>query len=315
MSEMGDLAPYTKISSTRDSDWQTDWRGFRYSRDENKFDIIIVGDSFTAGVGLKQSQTLAMEIERLTNLTAYPFTTRSFSQLLAWDEFKQNPPKYVIWQSVTEHFPSRIRSSIQEMEGYSFQRLSPLPTLQKTYYEFLKASPLRYMRASFRRLLNEDSSGVSTPKPILAVRTKSLNEVIVFDLAASLKAMSIPDDDLFVKQSLNQMNRFLDRFETKNIKLITLPVPVKAEIYQNMIPESVKRRTTNSQFFPKLYSLFSKEEVPYIDLHSEFRKVYGKSGPILYLTDGSHWSHVGVKIAANAIAAKIASMESRTESK
>jgi hypothetical protein len=109
---------------------------------------------------------------------------------------------------------------------------------------------------------------------------------------------------------LSTIISFRDQLAQHGIKLLVVPAPNKASIY----PEMLTRRAEDLEqpVNPKTIDILSKlreSGVEIVDLFSLFAEVRDSLSPgdntRYYLTQDSHWSPDGVRLAARAVAKKI----------
>lgn len=94
---------------------------------------------------------------------------------------------------------------------------------------------------------------------------------------------------------------FHRQLETRGIRLLLVPVPAKATIYQDRLGLE-----TQPDAYPKtldeLYSALRREKVDVLDLHECFTSARREGGPDLYCHQDTHWSPRACELAAKEIA-------------
>ncbi|MCF8055860.1 MAG: hypothetical protein K9K37_04365 [Desulfocapsa sp.] len=93
----------------------------------------------------------------------------------------------------------------------------------------------------------------------------------------------------------------------KNVSLLLVPVPPKALIYTEYVPDS-KTKPEWGASLDQYYTFLRKKGVQVLDLRAEFEKQKRNQEQELFCQTDSHWSGYGTTVAANLIAEKIAEL-------
>ena len=102
------------------------------------------------------------------------------------------------------------------------------------------------------------------------------------------------------------VTRVRDDLRKKGIRLIVVPVPNKESIYPEKLHHSMA--FTGTPIAAEMRGFFAGCEeagIETVDLFRAFAKAKSESSNPLYLTQDSHWSPEGIRIAAQAVAGKI----------
>jgi len=131
----------------------------------------------------------------------------------------------------------------------------------------------------------------------------------------------LPTDSLYGRADvLSAIISFRDQLAQRGIKLLVVPVPNKATIY----PEMLTHRAKDSQqsVNPKTIDIFSKLQesgVEIVDLFNLFTEARKRLSPgdntRYYLTQDSHWSPDGMRLAAQTVAMRILDLGSTENGK
>lgn len=112
-----------------------------------------------------------------------------------------------------------------------------------------------------------------------------------------------------VNNSIKIIEEFKDKLQTKGISLVLTLVPVKARIYSEHLPDSVKWGKAQDDRYKNWSQQIKNSGIHFVDLNTAFLNTPVRSSetPLFYRLD-SHWSPVGVEIAAQTISSNLAAI-------
>ena len=96
----------------------------------------------------------------------------------------------------------------------------------------------------------------------------------------------------------------------KNISLLLVPVPPKALIYSEHVPEAKKGEDWGANL-DQYYSILREKGIKVLDLRKEFLNRKHNQNQPLYCREDTHWSGYGITVAADRIAEEIASLRQK----
>jgi hypothetical protein len=109
---------------------------------------------------------------------------------------------------------------------------------------------------------------------------------------------------------LAAIRSFRDQLQARGIRLLVVPVPNKESVY----PEMLARRAEGAgvvvcEQTRRLFDQLEQCDIEHVDLFEVFRRVRRAERPSdrshLYLTQDSHWSPEGARVAAGAVARRV----------
>ncbi|KPL21870.1 MAG: hypothetical protein AMJ75_09200 [Phycisphaerae bacterium SM1_79] len=119
-----------------------------------------------------------------------------------------------------------------------------------------------------------------------------------------------PETDRVQGDIFSAITSFRDQLAERGIKLLVAPVPNKASVYPDMLTRRAKHTEKPVNYKTlEIISLLRQAGIEVVDLFATFR--YGRSGLIpdenknYYLYRDSHWSPVGMRLAAKTVGQKI----------
>lgn len=112
-----------------------------------------------------------------------------------------------------------------------------------------------------------------------------------------------------VNKSIKIIEEFKEKLQTKGISLVLTLVPVKARIYSEYLPDSVKWGKAQDDRYKDWSQQIKNSGIHFVDLNTAFLNTPVRSSetPLFYRLD-SHWSPVGVEIAAQTISSNLAAI-------
>jgi alginate O-acetyltransferase complex protein AlgJ len=315
--EDGDLAPRTPLTIKKPVLWQTDRFGYRKeNRSSPQYDIVIIGDSNTAGSSLTQKELLSEVLGEILNLTIYPLSPASINTFLKDVRFFDTPPSIVVLASIEREIThlSPPKKELARMGTYE-KTLSRLDFTMKSngivqavavpFDRMLRWNLLHYTRASLRRgvfSLFSLPPGPSDPSMSLAKGTGPVRTMLF--LQGDKANEDVPEETF--RKTIETIRSYKDLLKAKGIRFIFLPIPNKENIYSDLLPV-----TRKPQFLSRLISALRASGVETIDTQTAFdetRRSDGgrkSGGALLFHLDDSHWNGGGVMITADLLAKAI----------
>jgi lysophospholipase L1-like esterase len=290
----GDLAHHTSFAIPKRVKWITDRYGYRKKDAEGmKPQVVIIGDSNIAGIGLTQEEMLSEVLEEQLKVPVYPYApVGSINTFLKDFRFKKDSPKVVI-VSIIERDILRIpfpKLSSRRERFHSFyewrdkvEQTRWVQSVGVMLDRLFKMNMLNYIRA---RIGNRTSGDFhcfpSEFGPMFFVQGEAANKEVSHEhLHTAIKTMEAYD------QVLKQ----------KGIRFIFLPIPNKENIYHGFLPDS--RRPV---FLEQLIQELKKRKIETVDTQKAFEDEYCKNSALLFFLDDSHWNPRGVRLAADRTA-------------
>ncbi|QQR98770.1 MAG: hypothetical protein IPK18_04420 [Sphingobacteriales bacterium] len=276
MNSVGDLCHHSKNSIVKKEYWKTDELGYRNNKHINDPDILIIGDSFVAGSGLNQSNTVCNLVSKFDkNLKVYniaPSTVVHFDYLL--NTGKINRPKLVIFSMVERDIPEKI----QFYTRANFIKSS----IKKIFYSinsyidsFLKFLPLRWLKARVNCSKGKGIEGVS-------------NSNMYFLQGSNQKHQK---DDL--TNTVNNLIAYKKYFDKLGIKFIFMPMPDKETVYYEFVP--FKKQP---DYLFRLDSMLINSNISTINTLNIYNNYRKNNNKLLYHLDDTHWNSNASEIIA-----------------
>lgn len=291
--EEGELVPHTQFAKKRKVFWQTDSCGFR-NRDANGHqNIVIIGDSFVAGVKLDQDEILPEVMSKELKQKVYgfgPAGPQFVSKFLVTKRFQIDPPEIVVLcrieRSVLDlppvnpkHFKAKIEDDVSNII-YKNTLLEKLTVYADRALKFPSLQFLRgYVQRSNRKL------------PV------HHGEDFFVQGDNCLTKRGVSDEDI---EKLADIVKDYDKaLKDKNIRFIFMPIPDKETVFYKYFTDK------KPDFLPRLINRCRELGVETVDIHDPFIEAHYLGNKRLYFTDDGHWNYAGVKIASEQLAKTI----------
>jgi alginate O-acetyltransferase complex protein AlgJ len=279
--EEGDLAVHTKWSVKKKTFWQTDRFGFRKGdADARPDDIVIIGDSYTAGQGLSQEAILSEVLERKLKVGVYPFAPADINLFLRKPRFQASPPKTVILEAAESAIlslpsPRQSENTFITKIIYLIEYHDPLQPVVVLADRISKANLVQYL-----------NSNIFTHHEHPHVGSEFFLWGDDYNRDVSLGK---------IESTIQTIKAYNKIFSSQHIRFIFLPIPCKENIYYELLP-SKKKATFLGQLIPAL----KDAHIEVVNTQSGFEAMYAR-GIKPYISDDTHWNEAGVNLTADLI--------------
>lgn len=316
MVERGDLAQRGKFSVPKNVIWETDGFGYR-KKDSGResYDVVILGDSQTAGSTLTQSDMLTEKLEKRLKLSIYPYAPSNMIQYANDTRFQKNPPKVLVLASAERLFMNLPEVPVPKKVPFYDSYLEPLRVnknmvalavvldrVKKKYF----MEHFRFVVWNLPRNIGLMLSSVFGNKPQIQVPKTDLGDLNVA-LDGSM-VFSVQPEDTYVDYSekdfywqIEKMLSYKKYLQSLGSRFIIMPIPAKENVYYNLV-RGGKRPTLIPRFVEK--ARVAGLEV--VDLQTSFEK-FREQNPneLLYNIDDNHWNAKAVEVATQVLAEEI----------
>lgn len=287
----GDLAHDTPFAIPKRVKWITDRYGYR-KKDvrRTKPQVVIIGDSNVAGIGLTQEEMFSEVLEAKLKVPVYPYApVGSINTFLKDLRFKKNPPQVVIVSNIERDIPNLPFPKLSQRREHflSFYEWRDeikqnrwVQSIGVTLDRLFRMNMLNYIRAKVgNATLRDYYHFPSKFGPMLFVQGEAANK-------------EVPTERLHkVVETLEAYNQILRK---RNIRFIFLPIPNKENIYHDFLPNP--RRPV---FLEQLIQKLKSRKIEVVDTQKAFEDEYRNNSALLFFLDDSHWNPSGVRLAAD----------------
>jgi hypothetical protein len=231
--EVGGQVPHSPHAVTKSVEWITDADGYRKAPGGAAIEIVIVGDSMTAGTSLTQDDILSEVLERELQRRVYPLAPSRLRNVLQERRFLEEPPRVVVLQ-MTER-KRRLRSFKRSSTLAVTQALPNVALLQRLAVSgdrVLKQPMLQALRARIRRALYPTSGAVRGAVP-------PGHPPMYF---GERGGPSLAQWQAEIPSLAARIGEYHERFAASEIRFIFLPIPKKETLYRDLLPTGGSER-------------------------------------------------------------------------
>jgi hypothetical protein len=330
----GDLASIGNLKDMREYRWEeftVDQFGFRNSHTEQQSNPVgfVVGDSFTAGAAVLDSETLPVQLSKDANgyfynaggggnsfasaqavSSAFRFTSGTLVYQLLERSARAAPPPMP--QITTDYKPEPVHPrSIKERIKLA------LPASQISVLKAAKALVTRAVALFFsdhspeiilsRKLVKGAEDDIWLPNPYSkdVVRRRLQNGEEILFYADDLEPMG--DIDQLSSAWLSYLIAFSARMAEHNMKMVVLLVPNKYTVY-GPLTDAPQRDFAGAKLLDRMEKELRSSGIPAVNLTPLFQTSAAQGLPVLeylYWRDDTHWNNYGIKLAADALSSEI----------
>jgi len=280
--EVGDLVPHSEFAIEKEVFWKTDKLGYRNDSFIATPDILLIGDSNTAGGSLSQEETLTHHLKQATGLAVYNLAPADMNTYISFkNEGVFTTPRLIIYSCIERAIPDLPPIDERVRRKYLDIRLNPLFQFLTVQFDKLyKGNSLEYLKA---RTLGLGRQAIQSPN----------GEDMFFIQGAG--AVLDTEGDL-LNQASARINSYKIYCNSIGCEFVFMAIPNKETIFWELA--GLERQPT---FVDRLNQKLNSEGTKTIDAVRVFDTLL-KQGIVPYHYDDSHWNIYAVKAVAKEIA-------------
>jgi len=285
MTEEGDMGHGTPYAIKKKAYWETDRYGYRKKDSDEHPDIVIIGDSNIAGGSLTQEDTFAEVLQRKLQRSVYPYAPDDINHFIHDTRFTANPPRVVILEIIERSILSHEQLQIKPKPQLSIKlKMKSLTSFSNRH---LIQAAIVFSRILKLELLNKLKNKIE-PKTI-GFRYHGM-----FFYQGATADISAKDSEM--QNTIKIISAYNDYFKKNHIFFIYMPIPNKETIYYDFLPSK-----PGFSILKQVLQGLKPAGVPTIDLLRAF-EAFRQDGGNPFQIDDTHWSAMGVTIAADLVA-------------
>jgi len=286
MTGVGDLCFNTEYEIPKDESYITDELGFRNNKFMKNPDILIIGDSYTMGASLNQSQIFANQLMKNSNYSVYGIGPVDFSiidKMLKLNIIQK--PKYIIYQRVERGEVPKIEYFDNSFSGQLKYKYNNLWGVGGTNV---------FLDKIFRAYFNNYTKAKITKSKGTGTQSKVDEKLFFYDTKHTNPSQEWMNLNI---KSLESYKKYSDSIGSQ---FIYLPMPNKETVYFDKIPMQ-----NQPDYLFKVGNILKQKNINYyttVEFYNDFRK---KDNKMLYQYDDSHWNALACELIAKEIIKKI----------
>jgi len=310
--DLANLANLPHLRQYREEVFRTDAAGYRNRREAAKpfTGILLVGDSFTAGAGVSDEQTLSEQLQDISGRAVYNGArSRAGTEASSLREllrYLQMTGGLVVWQQLERADLPLLSSDGPEQNWkrrltrrvFSNEHTEALIRMNRYVKAWWSYSPLQILFGRAVKLLQNDKI---FPNPyrteVVAAKLRNGREILFAPAELKNYDLERPTDPEFFVHLKTQLRK-------NGIELLVLLVPDKYVVYHDLLLSDLPR-TEGRRFLDVLEQRLAAADVPVLNLTPSFREQAEERlarDEYLYWLDDTHWNAEGIREAAKAIA-------------
>ncbi len=287
-----------ELQDPRPTTFSVDRFGFRNPDRTAPPRYVVIGDSYAAGAGLSDDETLAARLSQEVGEPVYNFATQYLNgPALFFREarFAESPPEVVVWSPVAR----AIRPRPLFVKGLEQRRPNGLAGIGDDF-----AALVRRVEEGnrLRRELRFVQQGIQfRRRGHRYARTLPGGETVLA-LSLAEQGLLVPPHVRGVAACVAMLTQLHAVLAGAGVRFVFAPIPEVGSIYPELYDPRERAFLADPSFLDVLLEGAQSAGVPVMDLRPVFR---ASREPYLYQRDDTHWGPRAVELAARALAPRL----------
>jgi hypothetical protein len=285
----------------REQVFTTDPWGFRNPFRIEKPRVVVAGDSYAAGGGLNDDETISFQMTKLLGEPVYNYAGESPwapAEFLADKRFKQNPPAVLVYAPVFRAIKPFPLTPPWNQAGWKARAGDIISDLQ--------SFKIRLDRDNYLAELSKKLVARFAPE-LISDLSSYITEINVqgkpaLVLSLEIQGLTLNPEERQLALTVRSLAEFNHLLKQRGIHLLFAPIPEPGTIYPDFYKPESRAKLKHPAFIDLLFQELDKRDIDYLDLRPCFS---ANRFPYLYLPDDAHWNPRAVSIAGQAIADRI----------
>jgi len=299
--DLGRIKGVKEMQSWSEQTFTTDRWGFRNLGETEKPRVVVAGDSYAAGGGLNDDETITYQMGKILGEPVYNYAGEApfaMAEFLADARFKKNPPKVLVFAPVYRAVKPFPLNPPWNQTGWK-ARLGDIGADVQGFKVRLERD--NYLAAVFKKVISRFS-------PQMVSDLSSYIEEINVDgekklvISLEIQGLTLTPEERQLRAVAYNIEEFDRRLQERGVHFIFAPLPESGTIYPEFFKPSSRAKIQDPVFMDLLFQELKKRGIDYIDLRPDFSS---NRSPYLYLPDDAHWNPRAVQIAAKTITDRI----------
>jgi alginate O-acetyltransferase complex protein AlgJ len=295
--DLGRIKGISELQYWREQTFTIDRWGFRNLGETEKPRVVVAGDSYAAGGGLNDDETITSQMGKILGEPVYNYSGEApfaMSEFLADERFKNNPPKIVVFAPVyraVKPFPlnppwnntgwkAEMGDIFSDVQGFKVR-------LERDNY---LAAVFKKIIARFSPQMVSDLSSY-----IEEIDVQGQPKLVI---SLEIQGLTLSPQERQLQMTVSSIVAFNQQLKERGVHFIFAPIPESGTIYPEFFKPGSRAKLQDPAFMDLLFQELGKRGIDYIDLRPDFS---ANRFPYLYLPDDAHWNPRAVGIAAKTM--------------
>jgi len=295
--DLGRIKGIKDLQFWREQVFTTDPWGFRNLGRIEKPRVVVAGDSYGAGGGLNDDETISFQMTKFLGEPAYNYAGESPwapAEFLADKRFHKNPPSILVYAPVFRAIKPFPLNPPWNQTGWKARAGDVISDLQSFR---IRLDRDNYLAELFKnlaaRLAPEIISDLSSY--ITEINVQGKPELV---LSLEIQGLTMTPEERQLALTARDLAEFNRLLQERGIHFIFAPIPEPGSIYPDFYKPESRAKLQNPAFIDLLFRELAKRNIDYVDLRPNF---IANRFPYLYLPDDAHWNPAAVSIAGHAM--------------
>ncbi len=301
----GDLSNIAHTARFR-TDWhevfRTDAKGRRITSPppaDDKWPVVVVGDSQTVGAGVSDGETMPALLEEPLGVPVLNYGGHSIWEYLGDEHFRRNPPRLVVWMFLDRAMLPNVMERVRRRD---VEDADPTPTgyesnLFKSIHLHLKEKPT-FSRWVSRRAFGELRWwSCRSLGPSVAAFHEPTGMLFY---APEVETFLRPEAEWDVDGVVAEIELVRDAVRETGSEFLFVVAPTKTTIYPERLPAELREQSPSRPLAAVVGDRLEEAGVPHVNLYAPFRA--SAEAELLMHPDDTHWNRAGNRLAAEEIA-------------
>ena len=299
--DLGRIKGVKELQAWREQTFTTDHWGFRNLGQTEKPEVVVAGDSYAAGGGLNDQETITYQMTHLLGEPVYNYAGEAgfaMAEFLADERFQKNPPKILIYAPVFRAIKPFPLTPPWNNAGWRATAGDIISDLQSFRVRLERDN---YLAAVFKKIISRFSPQMVSDLSsyIEEINVQGAPELVI---SLEIQGLTLSPQERQLQVVADDIAAFNDQLKKRGIHFIFAPIPESGTIYPEFFKPSSRAKLQDPSFIDLLFQELAKRNIDYIDLRPDFS---ANRFPYLYLPDDAHWNPRAVEIAAKTITDRI----------
>jgi len=295
--DLGRIKGIKEMQSWRDQTFTTDRWGFRNVGQIERPRVVVAGDSYAAGGGLNDDETITYQMGKILGEPVYNYAGEApfaMAEFLADARFKKNPPQILVFAPVYRAVKPFPLNPPWNNTGWK-ARLGDIGSDVQGFKVRLERD--NYLAAVFKKIISRFSPQMVSDLSsyIEEIDIQGQRKLVI---SLEIQGLTLSPQERQLQMTVASIVAFNEQLKERGTRFIFVPIPESGTIYPEFFKPGSRAKLQDPAFMDLLFSELKKRGIDCIDLRQDFS---ANRFPYLFLPDDAHWNPRAVEIAAKTM--------------